>query len=68
MATQIGAGPAMFLIGMKQLMIFFALMTFINIPIYVFLWGKASVVKLDINSFFAQISLGSLELDMQSCS
>ena len=49
-------------------MIFFALMTFINIPIYVFLWGKTSVVKLDINSFFAQLSLGSLELDMQSCS
>ena len=45
MATQIGAGPAMFLIGMKQLMIFFALMTIVNIPIYIFLWGKASVVK-----------------------
>ncbi len=53
MATQIGAGPTMFLIGMKQLMIYFFCMTIINVPIYVFLWGKATVVKSDINSFFS---------------
>ena len=52
MATQLGAGPSMFLIGMKQLMYFFIVMSIINIPIYVFLWGQASIVKADINSFF----------------
>jgi hypothetical protein len=58
---EIGAGPSMFLIGLKQLIIFFFIMVIINIPIYTILGGASTSTITDISSFFSQISVGSLD-------
>jgi len=60
LAKEINIGPAMFLMTAKQLMVFFFVMTIINIPNY-FLFHKSSggTQAKDLVELFSMINLGS---------
>jgi hypothetical protein len=45
LARELGVGPSMFLISIKKLALFFFIMTIINIPVYVFLYGRNNILK-----------------------
>ena len=42
LAQEIGIGPSMFLLTIKKLILYFTLLTIINIPLFFFYYGSSS--------------------------
>lgn len=45
LAKELGIGPSIFLITVKKLIFLFSILTFINIPVFCFLYGTDSSKK-----------------------
>jgi len=60
LAKEINIGPAMFLMTAKQLMVFFFVMTIVNIPNY-FMFHRSyqGAMAKDLVELFSMINLGS---------
>ena len=70
MAKELGIGPTMFLMSLKQLMKVFFLFTILNMPIYVYLSKTHDVSRTggNIFTFFASFTMGALGQGEPTCS
>ena len=70
MAKEIGIGPTMFLMSVKQLIKIFLVFTMLNMPIYVYLSKTHDVSRTggNIFTFFASFTMGALGQGEPTCS
>ena len=70
MAKEIGIGPTMFLMSIKQLIKLFFIFFMLNMPIYVYLSKTHDVTRTggNIFTFFASFTMGALGQGEPTCS
>ena len=70
MAKELGIGPTMFLMSIKQLIKVFFVFTALNFPIYLYLSATHDDSRGggDINTFFASFTMGALGQGEPTCS